>query len=337
YSKPEIYNHGDNATVLFEKLQTDEIKSLEIVFSGFTKRLHVVHVIILGPNLNNDDYIKVNRHYIGRIKDINMNNDSLSFLLLNANFMDSGNYTVVEGSLVKGKRGILVTRRILTGHGSKPMILPFVCNNTNTSSITIGHSYDFDYMNYIVYDVVHNNCTYTNVSQNYTDRIDSCVINDTNFNLVIRELTWQDKGYYTAWDDQGLLLDSIFVGIAGDENVYNFEEKLIWLLVSATVNVHLLVCLAVIAVQKLRHRKGRQTKEEITCSDPNENMFQATNAALQRDDDDERIYGEPRCHGMELTAYMEPNSQPVNVHQQLHPYGNQGNNIYRSARSENII
>ncbi|KAL3884802.1 hypothetical protein ACJMK2_024903, partial [Sinanodonta woodiana] len=101
---------------------------------------------------------------------------------------------------------------ILYGHVSTPMIIPFMCNNTNTSSIKIGRNHAFDYVDCIIYDATRKSCTYTNMSQDYMDRIDSCILNYTSFNLILRELTWQDKGAYTAWDDQGLLLDSILVG-----------------------------------------------------------------------------------------------------------------------------
>ncbi|KAL3884799.1 hypothetical protein ACJMK2_024900, partial [Sinanodonta woodiana] len=147
------------------------------------------------------------------IKDININNGSLTFLLLNVNFMDSGNYTVFEGSLEKGKRSILVTRLILSGRVPNQMLLPFLCNNTNTASITIRKDNAFDYADYTTYDVARKTCTYIHDSQYYKDRIDNCVLNYTNFNLLLRDLTWSDNGIYTAWDDRGLLLDSIFVSV----------------------------------------------------------------------------------------------------------------------------
>ncbi|KAL3884803.1 hypothetical protein ACJMK2_024911, partial [Sinanodonta woodiana] len=101
---------------------------------------------------------------------------------------------------------------IVFGHFSKPMILSFMCNNTNTTSIKIGKMHAFDYAYYIIYDVTRKSCTYTNISQDYMDRVDSCVLNYTSFTLILREITWHDKGAYTAWDDQGLLLDSLLVG-----------------------------------------------------------------------------------------------------------------------------
>ncbi|KAL3884795.1 hypothetical protein ACJMK2_024896, partial [Sinanodonta woodiana] len=172
-------------------------------------------------NTNWDD-IQVSKHYSGRIKDINMSNGSLTFFLLNVNLMDSGKYTVSEGSLEKEKRRILVTNRILSGQVSKPMIMPFMCNNTKTSSIKICKNHAFSYVDYIIYDVARKSCTYTNISQDYKDRNFSCVLNDTSFNLILEELTWSDKDVYTAWDDQGLLLDSIRVGIT-DSNISNLQ------------------------------------------------------------------------------------------------------------------
>ncbi|KAL3884800.1 hypothetical protein ACJMK2_024901, partial [Sinanodonta woodiana] len=73
------------------------------------------------------------------------------------------------------------------------MILPFTCINTNTSSIKIGKNHAFDCVDYIIYDVARKTCAYTNISQDYMNRIDSCVLNDTTFNLILRELTWSDK------------------------------------------------------------------------------------------------------------------------------------------------
>ncbi|KAL3884781.1 hypothetical protein ACJMK2_024882, partial [Sinanodonta woodiana] len=48
--KQEIYNHGDNATVLIKNITTDGKKSLEIIFSGLTKKQHAIHMIIMEPN-----------------------------------------------------------------------------------------------------------------------------------------------------------------------------------------------------------------------------------------------------------------------------------------------
>ncbi|KAK3607408.1 hypothetical protein CHS0354_003039 [Potamilus streckersoni] len=108
--KLRIYSHGDNATVLIEKLQNDERKILDIYFNGFTKKLHYYHVMLIGPNTNNDKHIS--RTYAGRINNIKLENDSLSFLLLNVNFMDSGNYTVFDSSWEKGKQSIVVPRSV---------------------------------------------------------------------------------------------------------------------------------------------------------------------------------------------------------------------------------
>ncbi|KAL3884783.1 hypothetical protein ACJMK2_024884, partial [Sinanodonta woodiana] len=158
--------------------------------------------------------------------------------------------------------------RIVTGQVSKPIILPFICNDTNTSSIKIGKSHAFDYVDYIIYDITHKNCTNTKVTPDFKDRNFSCVLNEANFDLTFRELLWSDKGGYLAWDDQGVLLDALFIGIP-DNNTSSMpgastpdsssdkdeHGKLIWLLVSAAINVLLLACLAIIAVRKLRHRK----------------------------------------------------------------------------------
>ncbi|KAL3884791.1 hypothetical protein ACJMK2_024892 [Sinanodonta woodiana] len=215
YSKPGIYNHGDNVNVTIEHIPTDERKLFEIYFSGFTKKQHDIHMFIIVPSTTNDKNIQVNKNYYGRIKEVKMNNDTITFMLLNVNIMDSGNYKVIEGSMEKGKQSIFVTRRILNGQVTKPMILSFICNNTNTSSIKIGKSHAFDYVDYIIFDVARKNCTYTNVLQDYKDRNFSCVLNNANFDLTFRNLIWSDKGAYIAWDDMGLLLDAIFLGIPG--------------------------------------------------------------------------------------------------------------------------
>ncbi|KAL3884792.1 hypothetical protein ACJMK2_024893 [Sinanodonta woodiana] len=213
HSKPEICNHGDNATVTIEHNPAGERKIFEINFSSFTKKQHDINMFIILQNTTNENYVQFSNSYYGRINDVKMNNGKITFILLNVNVMDSGNYTVIEGKMEKGKRSIFVTRRILNGQVTKPMILSFMCNNTNTSSIKIRKSHAFDYVDYIIFDVARKNCTYTNVSQDYKDRNFSCVLNDANFDLTFRDLIWSDKGAYIAWDDMGLLLDALFLGI----------------------------------------------------------------------------------------------------------------------------
>ncbi|KAL3884766.1 hypothetical protein ACJMK2_024870, partial [Sinanodonta woodiana] len=214
YSKEEIYKKGDNAIVFIKNISADGWNSLDIYFTALTQKLQDIHIIIIAPNTNKKNHIEVSRKYSGRIIDINMKNGSLKFLLLNVNYMDSGNYTVFDGRIEKGKCSILVTRLILNGQVSKPMTLPFLCNNTNTSSIKIGKNHDFDYVDYIIFDVARKDCTYTKVSQDYKDRNFSCVLHDAKFELTFRELIWSDNGAYIARDDLGILLDALYVGIA---------------------------------------------------------------------------------------------------------------------------
>ncbi|KAL3884806.1 hypothetical protein ACJMK2_024907, partial [Sinanodonta woodiana] len=99
--------------------------------------------------------------------------------------------------------------RLVNGKLDELMILPFVCNNTSSSSFTI---YTENALNYIIYDVAQKKCT--NVSNYFKDRIESCVFNGKNLNLTFGQLKWLDKGNYTALDDQGFILDSIFVTIS---------------------------------------------------------------------------------------------------------------------------
>ncbi|KAL3884804.1 hypothetical protein ACJMK2_024912, partial [Sinanodonta woodiana] len=224
-----MYKHGDNATLLIEKRPTDGNKSLEIIFSGFTTKQHDIHIIIIESKANNEDAIQVSRHYSGRIKDITINNES----------------------------------RILFGQVSKPIILPFMCNNTNTSSIKIGKNHAFDHANYIVYDVAQNRCTHTSFVKDYNDRIESCVVNEANFDIAFRELIWTDKGAYTAWDDQGLLLDSVFVSIT---------EKTLWHMVPSLLVILVATFLAVVTVMKLRQNKvSNSTINNLTDRNGNPN------------------------------------------------------------------
>ncbi|KAL3884785.1 hypothetical protein ACJMK2_024886 [Sinanodonta woodiana] len=274
YSKEEIYKKGDNATVFIKNISADGWNSLDIYFTALTQKLQDIHIIIIAPNTNKKNHIEVSRNYSGRIIDINMKNESLKFLLLNVNYMDSGNYTVFDGKIEKGKCSILVTRLILNGQVSKPMTLPFLCNNTNTSSIKIGKNHDFDYVDYIIYDVARKDCAYTKVSQDYKDRNFSCVLHDAKFELTFRELIWSDKGAYIARDDLGILLDALYVGIA--EHTHSLGQTT-WPLVSSVVIVLVAAVLAIVTVRKIRGREvPKTTINNLTDRNGNQNTVDIT-------------------------------------------------------------
>ncbi|KAL3884788.1 hypothetical protein ACJMK2_024889 [Sinanodonta woodiana] len=274
YSKEEIYKKGDNATVFIKNISADGWNSLDIYFTALTQKLQDIHIIIIAPNTNKKNHMEVSRNYSGRIIDINMKNESLKFLLLNVNYMDSGNYTVFDGKIEKGKCSILVTRLILNGQVSKPMTLPFLCNNTNTSSIKIGKNHDFDYVDYIIYDVARKDCAYTKVSQDYKDRNFSCVLHDAKFELTFRELIWSDKGAYIARDDLGILLDALYVGIA--EHTHSLGQTT-WPLVSSVVIVLVAAVLAIVTVRKIRGREvPKTTINNLTDRNGNQNTVDIT-------------------------------------------------------------
>ncbi|KAL3884767.1 hypothetical protein ACJMK2_024871 [Sinanodonta woodiana] len=274
HSKPEICNHGDNATVTIEHIPAGERKIFEINFSSFTKKQHDINMFIILQNTTNENYVQFSKSYYGRINDVKMNNGKITFILLNVNVMDSGNYTVIEGKMEKGKRSIFVTRRILNGQVTKPMILSFMCNNTNTSSIKIRKSHAFDYVDYIIFDVERKYCTYTNVSQDYKDRNFSCVLNDANFDLTFRDLIWSDKGAYIAWDDMGLLLDALFLGIPGH---IQSPPDTKWPLISSAVIVLVAAVLAILTVRKIRGRQvPKTTINNLTDRNGNQNTVDIT-------------------------------------------------------------
>ncbi|KAL3884805.1 hypothetical protein ACJMK2_024906 [Sinanodonta woodiana] len=156
--------------------------------------------------------------------------------------------------------------RRLNGQLDEPMILPFVCNHSNSSSVTI---YTENALNYIIYDVAQNKCT--NVSNYFNDRIESCVFNGKNLNLTFKQLKWLDKGNYTALDDQGFILDSIFVAISDNgkstqQVTYSpfssrpkDRDALGLHLGLSVVVIFVAACLVIIAVLKYRQRKARWT------------------------------------------------------------------------------
>ncbi|KAL3884794.1 hypothetical protein ACJMK2_024895, partial [Sinanodonta woodiana] len=175
--------------------------------------------------------------------------------------------------------------RILYGQVFKPMTMTFMCNNTNTSTIRIAKNHSFAYLDYIIYDVARKNCIYTNYSQNLNNRIESCVFNNTNFNLILRELVWQDKGYYTAWDDQGLHLDSLLVRITDNNtsiqpgtstpdsaSLNSGHEKPSVHLVSSIVVVLVAAVIAIVTVRKIRQNKlPKTTTNNLTDRNGNPN------------------------------------------------------------------
>ncbi|KAK3579592.1 hypothetical protein CHS0354_025498 [Potamilus streckersoni] len=139
-----------------------------------------------------------------------MRNGILSFLLLNVNFMDSGNYTVFtfEDFVENGKKSILVPRTVIRGQDRGSLIVQFMCNKTNTSSIKI-EMVSPTYHLIAIYDVEQAGCSV----YLYTSEIESCALSGNVFFITFQKLSWYDVGTYVAWDDKSFLLDSAIIDI----------------------------------------------------------------------------------------------------------------------------
>ncbi|KAL3884835.1 hypothetical protein ACJMK2_024936 [Sinanodonta woodiana] len=181
--KPKIYVPSDNVTVHFDQLDIDEQNILEITFSGYTNKLHVTNVMLCTPMKNETD---LNSNYTGRIPSVKMDKGNLSFILLNVSFIDSGNYTVVEHSLEKGKTSIFVPRRTLLGDYNNIMLISLICNSVNISKIQIDMITSTRTILVVMYDVRKGECTES--GQHYLYRIQHCVFTGNTFSFTIQEL-----------------------------------------------------------------------------------------------------------------------------------------------------
>ncbi|KAL3884522.1 hypothetical protein ACJMK2_024656 [Sinanodonta woodiana] len=207
--KPDLYAQGESATVHINQLRKNGKKILEINFSGYASKLHVTNVMLYDTTKRHDNYISINRNYTGRITHITPNYNSLSFRLRNVTFMDSGNYTIFEDSIENGKTSILVARFRLTGQDKEPMVLPFLYNQMNISTIQIEMLIPSMNFPVLIYDVKKDYCT--TLGQLYMARIQNCELSGNRFSFTFRDVSWLDKGMYVAWDDKGFILDTIMV------------------------------------------------------------------------------------------------------------------------------
>ncbi|KAK3607403.1 hypothetical protein CHS0354_003030 [Potamilus streckersoni] len=224
--KPMIDGRGKHVTVHIDHLAIIGTDILEITFSGYNSKQQVINLMVYNPMKNHTDNISVNVNYVGRIQRIEINNGSLSFLLLNVTFMDSGNYTVIQNSLEKGKTSILLPRHRLLGQNSKPMFLLFTCNMTNVTSITIEMLISKIHHLVLKYDVTSENCT--KFGSLYMDRIEACVLNGSTFSFSIRNLTLVDMGMYVAWGNMDILMDSVLVEVEESNTTSSTESTHIY-------------------------------------------------------------------------------------------------------------
>ncbi|KAK3607404.1 hypothetical protein CHS0354_003031 [Potamilus streckersoni] len=145
--------------------------------------------------------------------------------------------------------------------------MDFKCKNTNTSVIIIRKMSVGFCKNISIYDVTQGKCIH--VVDDYIGRVENCDLKETIFHLTIQSLTWLDKGPYFAWDDTGLLLDSIFMDIQEKRkstssfpgsNVQFVKSK--WFLLSLIVIVVVVLVVAAglanYAVLKLRQSKANR-------------------------------------------------------------------------------
>ncbi|KAL3884833.1 hypothetical protein ACJMK2_024934, partial [Sinanodonta woodiana] len=216
---PKIYVPSDNVTVHFDQLDIDEQNILEITFSGYTNKLHVTSVMLYTPMKNETD---LNSNYTGRIPSVNLVKGNLSFILLNVSFIDSGNYTVVEHSLEKGKTSIIVTHHRILGQHNEPVMLSFTCNITNVTSIQIQMMLSTLQHVVLKYDVTQENNT--EVDNLYRYRIEGCKVNENNFSFTFRKVSWADLGVYVAWSDTNILMDSVLLEFE-DHNSTSSPER----------------------------------------------------------------------------------------------------------------
>ncbi|KAK3590882.1 hypothetical protein CHS0354_020859 [Potamilus streckersoni] len=217
--EPKIYARGANATIHIEELEIDEKNTLEITFSGFISKQHVTNVMLYAPMKNQRDNISINTIYKGRIEMIKIEKSSLRFLLLNVDFVDSGNYTVAIDSQRKGATSIFVPRHRLLGNNTESMVVHFTCNITYLSSIKIEMMISKQNFYVLKYDVKRRNCT--EEGNLYRNRIENCVLKGSNFSFTIRKITFVDMGMYVAWDDKDILMDSVIVEFEGNNTASN--------------------------------------------------------------------------------------------------------------------
>ncbi|KAL3884816.1 hypothetical protein ACJMK2_024917 [Sinanodonta woodiana] len=216
---PKIYVPSDNVTVHFDQLDIDELNILEITFSGYTNKLHVTNVMLYTPMKNETD---LNSNYTGRIPCVNLDKGHLSFILLNVSFIDSGNYTVVEHSLEKGKTSIIVPHHRIIGQHNEPAMLSFTCNITNVTLIKIQMMLSTLQHVVLKYDVTRENNT--EVDDLYRYRIEGCEVNENNFSFTFRKVSWADLGVYVAWSDTNILMDSVLLEFE-DHNSTSSPER----------------------------------------------------------------------------------------------------------------
>ncbi|KAK3590885.1 hypothetical protein CHS0354_020863 [Potamilus streckersoni] len=220
--EPEIYARGENATIHICLHDIYGMSFFEINFSGYTGKQLFTNVMLYDPMKSQGDIISINKNYTGRLERIEISNVSLSFLLLSVNFMDSGNYTAFQDSMIKGKTSILIPRRQFHGQDGEPMILNFRCNITYATSINIEMMISKKLHFLVVkYDVTRANCT--DIGNLYMDRIDNCVLKDSNFSFTIRKVSLIDVGLYVAWNDVDFFIDSAF--LAFEENNATSSSK----------------------------------------------------------------------------------------------------------------
>ncbi|KAK3598036.1 hypothetical protein CHS0354_042404 [Potamilus streckersoni] len=251
---------GKDAVIYIEALQTDVNAVMEIHFSGYTSNRLFTNVLTYHQKKEKEEILSINSNYTGRIRGFIMNNASVSFLLLNANFNDSGKYTVTETYLEKGNTGVLVARHILRAHIGERMKITFNIPDTNTSFIKIDYAiYTFN-RTVLFLNVSKDVCSYNDVRIVEEMKFQNCSMKRREFSFTFPEISWLHKGSYFAWDEKGRLLDSLFVDI--DENntptqasSYTLNAAETGLLISALQIVLTLTFLVFIAVRK--HRKLR--------------------------------------------------------------------------------
>ncbi|KAL3884815.1 hypothetical protein ACJMK2_024916 [Sinanodonta woodiana] len=290
--EPKIYVPGDNVTLQFDQLDINDKNVLEVTFSGYTINMYDTNVMLYRPMTNDTD---INRNYAGRIQRFKLNKDGVSFILLNVSFIDSGNYKVIENSIVKARRRIIVPRQRLLGQNKEPIIVSFTFNMANVTSIITEMMISKQNNTVFKYDVASENLT--EVGSLYSDRIEGCVLKGNIFSFTIGKIAFTDVGIYTARDNMNILMDSVLLEVEDSittlipettgryftsHNILNSraESYLIeWIFLSAVV-VLLIVAgliamtlrmlinrtISKITCKRLAHKNGRQNIVDGCCS-----------------------------------------------------------------------
>ncbi|KAL3886544.1 hypothetical protein ACJMK2_026529 [Sinanodonta woodiana] len=266
-----ILAQGYNGTINIDMPKSDLETLLEINFYGYTSKQHFSNIFLYKNDQNGS--ISINRNYTGRIERVVNSDGQLSFLLLNAMFNDSGNYTIKEKSDLKETTCVLVSSRIEEAELWEPFIFSFMVYETNTSFIRVEKHISKLGQPVVIYNTTNNICTGIDVFSMEKKTIENCVLWNGTFSYTIPDIGWLHKGSYFAWDDKDRLLDSIFLDIKDNSLTGSVEprlpldiEKLHPMLYVALVFGGIIIAFLVYLLHKIRIRFCAERLSKIDTS-----------------------------------------------------------------------